>query len=117
MEANEQKILQKHLVKFILSDVFNTISEDDLLNINKSVWMHNNRTLDITEIKNLIQEAQLMEKLKLWRIIKDELKHQAQQRIILKSQTEGDLIAGKMMLYIIELLENRVKYISNFKIE
>ena len=117
MNNEEQHILQKHLARFITNDVFNVISEDDLLNIKGKEWKHNGRTLDITEIKNLIEQAQLMERLKLWAMLKTELKYHAQDRLTNKSKTESDLIAGKMMIYIIELLENRVKYISNFKIE
>ena len=117
MEEKEQHTLQKHLSHFLTDDVFNVITEEDLLSIDGNEWKHQGRTLNITEIKNLIQQAQILEKLKLWEILKTELKHHAQDRTANKSKTEADLIAGRLMTYIVKLLENRVKYISNFKIE
>ena len=116
MNNEEQHILQKHLIKFMVADVFNVITEEDLLEINGKTWKHKGRTLTEPEIKNFIEQAQLMERLQLWKVLKDELKHHAQDKLVNKSKTEADLIAGKMMIYIIEKMENRVKYISNFKI-
>lgn len=113
---NIQHTLQKHFSNYLLKDVFNVITEEELLVIKGTEWIHKGRTLTEPEIKNLIEQAQLIERLHLWKVLKAELKHHAQDKLVNKSKTEADLIAGKMMIYIIELLENRVKYISNFKI-
>ena len=111
-----QHTLQKHFSNYLIKDVFNVITEDELLVIEGTKWTHKGRTLTEPEIKNLIEQAQLIERLNLWKVMKDELRHHAQDKLINKSKTEADLIAGKMMIYIIEIMENRVKYISNFKI-
>ena len=82
-----QHTLQKYFSNHLLDKVFNVITEEQLLTINGTEWTHKGRTLTEPEIKNLIEQAQLIERLQLWKVMKEELKHHAQDKLVNKSKT------------------------------
>jgi len=117
----EKNILQRNLAKFIISDVFNLITEDDVLRINiekqilsngreqeKKTWLHKGKELSPEQVKVLRVEAQSFLKSNLWQILRNELLYHAQTNTLNKSTTDTDLISGKMLMYFIEVIEKRL---------
>lgn len=110
MENNEQHILQKHLSRFLIEDVFNVVSHEDVLKvISLNVWQYQGKQLQEGEVKLLKAQAGQFRESKLWKILKDELVYLAHQKGYVKSQTESDQIAGKMMEYITNVIDTRLK--------
>ena len=115
MEQNvaEKNILQRNLIKFIIGDVFNLITEDDVLRINvnekgEKVWFYKGVVLSKEQIKKLRIQAESFLKSDLWKILKDELMYNAQANTLNKGVVEADLLSGKMLMYLIEVIENRL---------
>ena len=116
MESSEQKILQKNLINFIIEDVFNAVSYSDVLKIrSKDVWEHKGKPLTALQIKSLKQEAEIMRQMSLWRMLHDELMWHAQRMLVNKSKGEEDLIAGKMLIYWISVIEARFRAMETGK--
>lgn len=110
MESTEQKILQKHLAQFLISDVFNTISEEDILKVKApGVWEHKGKLLSEGQVKALSNEAKSFQESGLWKILKSELLWLAHQNGYVKSKTEADQIAGKMLEYLTDVVETKLK--------
>ena len=118
MESSEQKILQKNLINFIIEDVFNAVSYEDVLRIrSKDVWEHKGKVLSVLEVKSLKQEMEIMKQMSLWRMLHDELMWHAQRMLVNKSKGEEDLIAGKMLIYWISVIEARLRAMGTNKEE
>lgn len=113
MDTSEQKILQKNLARFIIDDVFNLPEEKDILAIHTpQKWVYQDRELIEAEVVQLRGQAERLLESELWKVIKNGLRHDAITRGVMKSQTEGDQIASKVELYLIQTLENLLKHMS-----
>lgn len=62
--------------------------------------------------KELKQEANIMKELRLWNILTNTPKHQAKEVMFTKSKTFDDMMAGKMMLYTVDVQENIVNRLT-----
>jgi len=119
METREQHILQKHLARFIIGDVFNTISEEDILRIERSthpsksdVWHYKNAALTQAQVDFLKDQAASFRKSELWQILSDELRWHAQQKGLVKSQTTEDIISSKILLYLVDVIDSKLNSMS-----
>lgn len=117
--GDEQHILQKHLARFLVKEVFNTVSEDDLLRIERSknpmkadVWHYKGKVLPQVQAETLKSQAKGLQDSLLWEIIKKELYWHVQQKGLAKSQTEADLIASKVMMYIVDVIDSKLNSMS-----
>lgn len=110
MAQTDQEILQKNLVQFLVKDVFNTISEEDILKVlAPNVWEHRGKKLTEGQVKALRAEATAFSESGLWKILKAELLWHAHEKGFRKSKTEGDQIAGKLLEYFTDIVESRLK--------
>lgn len=108
----EQQILQKHLASFLIHDVFNQLSEDDILDISKSgEWSIGSRVLTNPEVLELKAQATKLLESKLWRLLSGEITKQAHEAILKKAGTESDLIGGKIMMFNLFVIESVLKKI------
>lgn len=108
----EQKILQKHLASFLIHDVFNQVSENDILTITKSgEWLIGERVVTDPEKQELKTQATKLLESKLWRMLSSEISKQAHEAILKKAGTESDLIGGKIMLFNLSVIESVLRKI------
>lgn len=106
---NEKHTLQKHLVNFLVHDVFNGVDENDILQvIGPNVWLHKGHRLTDGQVKALREEARTFKETGLWKILSAELLWLGQQACGAKSKTESDLIAGKNLMYTVEVINKRL---------
>lgn len=112
MNNDEQKILQKHL-QFVLCDVFNLPMEDDLLKISSpTVWEYKGNLLPEANITELKTQASKLLNSELWKILRGAMLHDAQQKSLITSKTESDLIAPKMEVYLLNFIETKLKHMT-----
>lgn len=119
MESSEQKILQKHLAKFLVKDVFNLITEDEILKIRRSKvplqadqWTFKGQPLPQAQVQMLQQQAETLKNSELWRILKTELLYHAQKKGLYDSQTTEDILSTKVMLYLIDVIDSKLNSMS-----
>lgn len=113
MDKTEQQILQKHLARFIIDDVFNTVTDGDILKVlAPNVWQHKNKRLTEGQVNALRNEARAFNESALWLILKDELMWHAQKKTVDKAVSEGDLIACKMLMYLIKTVQDKLDEMS-----
>jgi len=110
MNEAEKKILQSNLARFLVADVFNTITDEDILRIKApNVWEYKGKELNEGQVKALRAEAEIISKTKLWGMLKDEITWYAQKNTLEKGKTESDLVAGKLLIYFKDILDSRLK--------
>jgi len=108
MESTEQKILQKHLARFIIEDVYNTITEDDILRITAlNVWSHKGTSLTPGQVVALRNEARALKDSGLWKILRSELLWLARNGYS-KSKGESDLVAVKILELLVKTIEEKL---------
>ena len=119
MDKNETHILQKHLARFLIDEVFNTITEDDILRIERSdtptkedVWHYKNNALTQAQVNLLKSQAASFYGSELWVILSSELRWHALQKGLVKSQTAEDIVASKLLLFLIDVIDSKLKSMS-----
>ena len=119
MDKSELHILQKHLARFIIADVFNTISESDILRIERSghptksdVWHYKGDALQQAQVDLLKKQAASFVDSELWKILSTELRYHALQKGLVKSQTAEDIIASKVLMYLTDVIDSKLKSMS-----
>jgi len=99
----------------LVKDKFNTISEDDILKETKDGWLFEGEKIPHEVVKVLSGQADAILRMKAWEVVKKDIKYISNKTMFLKSESENDLIAGKLMLYLIDTIEKRLKSMSNGK--
>ncbi len=108
--------LQKKLVNILVHHLFNGITEEDILRIDKrrNVY-YRGKKLDDSQKDMLIENAQSFENSTLWRMLTRDMKYIANKRMFDKSVVPEDILAGKMMLYTVSIMEAKLKILAKLK--
>lgn len=102
---------QRHeLLTLAVKDLYTTISSKDVLREDHlGVWHFKGKPL-LPEMRNvLISEAQILIKSKLFEILNNDLKDLANSIMFTRSKDIDDMIAGKLLLYLTDVVGTRVK--------
>lgn len=92
-----------------VAELFNIVTPDDILQEKGGVWYAGGKPLLEGEDKILVAEADVFTNSKLWKHLAKDIEYQACLRMFKKSQTPDDLLAGKLLLYLKDIIETRLK--------
>lgn len=93
--------------------LFNTIDANDILKVNEyNQWLFKGKVISDGEKKNLIAEAKQFLNTKLWEILQNDVKWQANRQMFLVGSSEIDLIAGKLWLQTLNCFKTRLVSMS-----
>lgn len=96
-----------------VKDLYNTISKDDILQEgSRGEWLVADRPIIEGEKKLLISEAQIFIHSRLWKVLQTDIKYQSNKKMFEDSKTEYDLIAGKMTLYLLDIIKTRLESLN-----
>jgi hypothetical protein len=94
----------------------NLPTEKELLTIKSSVtptgediWMHKGKELPKAQVSVLKAQAETFAESKLWEILKDEILWQAQQRGLVKATGIADIVMGKSLIFLTDVLDTKLK--------
>lgn len=107
--------LQKRFINYLVKDLFNTISEDDILASTPGGIMYQGRQLDRETFNSLKENADLFANSILWEVLSNEVKYLSNVRMYEKGNTDQDLLAGKCCLYILNVIDRKIKELSQLK--
>ena len=113
MNEVDKQILRRNLIPFLVNEIFNTVTEEDILRINGKVWTYKGNDLSEAQMKVYQAEAQKFLKSKLWELLRNELRWQSQKRLLEKAQSEYDIIACKLLSYLTDVIESKLKKMSS----
>lgn len=105
------KRLRKYLVHFVVRNLLQSITEEELLRVNKNGKMMCRGKVVTREMQDQIQvEAEYIKNSITFKLIMDDMKYLANETMFTKSSKFDDMLFGKAMLYVIDLL---IKKINN----
>lgn len=119
MDAQEARILQRRLARFLIDDVFNTVSEKDILRIEPpktragaAVWYYRGEPLQAAQVEALKKQARVFAESDVWRMLKNELLWHANQKGLVQSQTAEDIVASKVLIYLTDVIDSKLRSMS-----
>lgn len=107
---NLDKVGRVKVLTYAVKKLFNTIDQDDILKENEfGQWQIEGKPINDTTKSLLIAEAKGLLKSKLWEVLQNDIKYQANKKMFLLAQNEEQLTAGKMFLYALDCINTRLK--------
>ncbi len=108
-----KKLLKAYLSRFLIKHVFNTISADQLLNVDdhvvtlRGIPLTREQTIELSKrAKGLLHDDLLM-------LLLDDWKYLGEQTVFQTSQSWDDVMYGKSMLYLHGVLLNKLKELAS----
>lgn len=115
----ENEVLSEVAKKFTIEGIINLPTENDILNITYSnhpskgdVWKVKGKEIPDAHVKVLKEQAASFKQSELWRILKTELLWQSQERGLIKATSTTDLIVGKSLIYLTDILETKLSQMT-----
>lgn len=96
-----------------VADLFSTIKKTDLLRNENGIWYSGDRELTVPEVRQLKNEARMLQNSFLWQQLQNDVEYQAYLKVFLKSRNEFDLIGGKLLKFYIDIINTRLKDLSS----
>ncbi len=107
-----RRFLRKKFIDWLIKDLFVVIDERDLFFSDNGVAYFGGKPLSQEDYEHLRRDAERFKKSYLWSVLSRRLKWEATDAIANKSQTEDDIISGKLILYIVKVIENVIRDIT-----
>jgi hypothetical protein len=107
--------VKRKILNYLLKNLFNTVTEDDILRLRNGKLYRGNIIVSEAFKNDLINSAILIRDLDAWKEVLKDLKFLANERMYNKSVSVDDMIFGKAMLYSIDLIERKIKNLSQLK--
>jgi len=111
MIESEQVILQRRMAKFLVNDVFNTISEDDVFNKINGKWTYKGNEMTQGQIDAIKKEAKNISKTGAYAMLIDEVRYHARKGLE-RAETEQDIISAKLLSYFCDVCVSKLKKLS-----
>ena len=107
---------QKRFINYLVGDLFNTISEKDILKeLPGRIVKYRGDTLGAEEISALKHDAKVFTESVLWEVLSNEVKYLSNLRMYERGKNEEDIIMGKAFLYALETINRKLKELSQLK--
>ena len=100
------------ILTVLVKRLFNTIEADDILREKNGQWICEGKVISENEKKLLIVEAKQLLNMKLWNVLQNDIKYQANRKMYLHAEDVMQLTAGKLWLYNLDAIKTRLKSIS-----
>lgn len=100
----------KHeVLTLAVQDLYNAVGPEDIFRRINGERTFEGKALPNAIAQQLIAEAYNFSKGRLWEVLKAELRWAANKKMFFESRTDGDLMAGKVMLYILKIIDDKLK--------
>lgn len=110
---------QKNILRdFVFRHLFNGVSEKDFLvfDKNKNLFLIDGKKVSNSTLKIIKEQAKYIKNSVTFDLLLKEMKSVSHLRMFEKSETPNDLLAGKMMLYNIEVQKRKIHNLSQIEI-
>jgi len=104
--------LQKWFIRFLVKDIFHSISPDDIFKIKGGNWTFKGKEMDSdTQERLKIQAVNFKESL-LWQVLKTELQWSATKTLMERGSSETDIRVAQIQGYLTQVVDDKLNDIT-----
>jgi hypothetical protein len=104
--------LQRTFINLLVHHLFNAVTEKDILQMKgRDIYFQGQKISKENALK-LKADAKIWGDSMLWQVLSIEAKSAANKRMFDRAVTIEDIIAGKMMLYSIDIIEQKLAQLT-----
>ena|SRR3990167_3011878 len=102
--------LKREILTESVKKLYNAISADDILRQQSDgSWLFQGKPLMGVEVAQLKEEATMIRSMKLFYIIKQDLRYQIGRKIWEECKTKEDILWGQLITWIWDVINTRIK--------
>lgn len=105
--------MKQRIINYLLRHYLNAIVTADVITMEKGVIKLDDKTITDTELRQLKTEVKALQGFRIWSIMTNSLKFQAQDKIFNRALDFNDTTYGKALLYNIGLQESIINVIKS----
>lgn len=112
IDAIREKDLKERSVILTLAvkKLFNTIDSSDILRSDDNgQWIFQGKHLSKGQRDMLIAEAEQLDKMMLWDVLKKDILYQANRKMYLLAENDIQIVTAKFWLYTFDVMKTRIK--------
>ena len=102
--------LQKWFIRFLVKDVFHTISSEDILRGNK--WK--GKELDENTLQKIRVQAANFKESTLWQVLKAELQWSAAKSLLEHGSSEVDIRVAQIQGYLTKVIDDKLEDLTKY---
>lgn len=101
---------EKHRVLTVaVKDMFNAVTADDILRQQPDgSWGYADKKLHREQAQMIAKQMEGFKKSELWKILKLDIRYQANKKMFVDSQSNTHHVFGKSLLWFIDIIETRL---------
>lgn len=107
-----REYLQKLFIRFIVKDIFHTLTKEDFLSIKGDAWEWKGKELGVEMKGTLKAQAKTFAESTLWKVLRSEIQWVAAKTLLEKGTSETDLRIAQMTGYLTQVIDNKLKEMS-----
>ena len=105
--------LKREILTEAVKKLYNTIEADDILRQQPDgTWLFQGRPLIGVEVAQLKEEANYLLRMKLWRVIKWDIKYQLGKKMFEEAKVKDDLVWGQLLTYLDDIIRSRIQHMK-----
>ena len=114
--------LKLRLSKYLLRHLFCAVGEESFLQVQysnaqktKGVILHGTKPLEPSHVAELASQSRMILRSEAWQKVTENMKGAANDMLFNKSKSQEDMIAGKMVLYALDILRQKFENIARLE--
>lgn len=101
--------LKRKILTEAVKHLYNAIGPDDILQQNSNGnWMFRGKPMTNTEADQLKEEAAFLRSMKLWTIIKYDIRYQLGKKMWEEAKVKDDLVWGQLTTFLWDIINTRI---------
>lgn len=109
------KSLKLRLLNLILKRVFNSVNEEDVFRIVGSKAFVGRNEMSQSDQQQILMDARFIKESVYWKLLLDDMRFSANDRIFNKSTSMDDVVFGKAVLWCLDVMDSKLSNLSKMK--
>ena len=110
LKTLQDKELKRELLAESVKHLYNAIGPEDILHQTpKGEWFFMGKPLTGVEVANLRNEATMIRGMKLWYVIKQDIRYHLGRKMFEEARVVDDVVWGQLLTYLDEVIRNRLQ--------
>jgi len=109
------KLLRRKIIRFLIRHLFRLVPEEDILKMENGQIRFKGQILPREAEQKMARDASDFAESTLWTALRDDIQYQANGIMFYEGKTPDDLFAGRVMVKVIEIIDNKVKSLAKLK--
>lgn len=110
LKKSDDLLAKNRLLTEAVKKLFNTIGADDILKTDEQgMWTFQGKPMSPADMIGLKEEAKILRGMKLWRVLKMDIKYQLNRKMFEESRITEDVVWGKLILFHDDIIRTRLQ--------